>query len=92
VALGEEALAIRRAGVAAEDTLLLVVNLRGTLRLDWRERPETAAPEGCSWSILLDTEDARYGGPGTITLIADSSTVELVGPRAVALRAARESG
>jgi maltooligosyltrehalose trehalohydrolase len=88
VALSDDALALRRAGSAPDQTLVLVVNLRGELRLDLRERAETAPPVGCSWTIALDTEDSRYGGRAATVLSANGSTLELARPGAVVLQAA----
>ncbi len=82
-AVGESALALRRRGPAPEDTLLVVVNLRGALRLDLAARPETAAPDGRRWAALLDSEDERYGGRGPARLADDGGVVEIEGPGAV---------
>jgi maltooligosyltrehalose trehalohydrolase len=73
VAIGEQALALRRAGPTPGDTLLLVVNLRGRLWLDLAMRAETVAPAGMRWALLLDSEDAAYGGRGGARLVADDA-------------------
>ncbi len=49
-------------GDTPADTLLVIVNLRGLLRLKLTAQPQLAAPPGMSWTVLLDSEDARYGG------------------------------
>jgi maltooligosyltrehalose trehalohydrolase len=90
VAIGEQALALRRAGPAPGDALLLVVNLRGRLRIDFAARAETAAPAGMRWALLLDSEDAAYGGRGGARLVADGAGgagIALDGAGAVVLEA-----
>ena len=84
-ALGEAALALRRRGPAPQDTLLIVVNLRGATRLDLAARAETSAPAGLRWAPLLDSEDERYGGRGPARLSQGATIVEMDGPGAVLL-------
>jgi maltooligosyltrehalose trehalohydrolase len=83
-ALGENTVALRRAGPAPEDTLLLVVNLRGELRLDLSARTATCPPNGRIWSALLDSEDTRYGGSGEVALQGNKVAIE--GSRAILFR------
>jgi maltooligosyltrehalose trehalohydrolase len=85
-ALGESTLGLRRSGPTAEQTLLIVVNLGGELRLDLAAREETNSPDGGRWSLLLDSEDERYGGRGPSQLTEDGRVLEIVGPRALVLR------
>ncbi len=87
IALGESALALRRHGPTPQDTLLLIVNLRDTLRLELTAHAETSAPTGLRWDLLLDSEDERYGGLGATRLIEQAGLVEMDGPGAVVLRA-----
>jgi maltooligosyltrehalose trehalohydrolase len=87
IALGESALALRRYGPTPEDTLLMIVNLRGALQLDLRARPETSAPAGLRWAPLLDSEDERYGGLGTAQLMAQAAMLAMDEPGAVVLEA-----
>lgn len=86
IALGESALALRRCGPAPQDTLLMIVNLHGALRLDLTARAEICAPAGLGWSPLLDTEDEHYGGHGPARLI-ERRVVEMDEPGALVLQA-----
>jgi maltooligosyltrehalose trehalohydrolase len=88
--LGEHALAMRRAGSAAEHELLVVVSLRGALELRLGDRPELAPSAGYTWAPLLDTEGAEYDGRGdthvsqfTTELGVNDLKIELSGPGAV---------
>jgi maltooligosyltrehalose trehalohydrolase len=81
--LGKTALALRRTGDG--QTLLLVVNVRDSLRLDLAAQNVTTPPAGMMWVALLDSEDAYYGGRGAAEL--DGTTLEIDGPGAVLLRA-----
>jgi maltooligosyltrehalose trehalohydrolase len=85
-ALGESSLALRRHGPAPEDTLLVVVNLRGATRLDLGARAETSAPAGLRWAPVLDSEDERYGGNGPARMLEQGTVVEIGGPQAVVFR------
>jgi maltooligosyltrehalose trehalohydrolase len=60
--LGEGALAVRRSDDEGE--LLVVVNLRGEIRLDLPDLQITRPPRGAQWSYLLATEETRFGGDG----------------------------
>jgi maltooligosyltrehalose trehalohydrolase len=87
-AVGDQTLVLRHSGPAPRDTLLLVLNLRGELRLALGEHPETLAPGDASWSLLLDSEDRRYGGERAARLQSASGTPQqllLDGPAAVVL-------
>jgi maltooligosyltrehalose trehalohydrolase len=86
-ALGPAALVLRRAGPAPQDTLLILVNLAGTLRLDLAQRAETHPPSGMGWTALMGTEDQRYGGRGRAR-VSEHAIVELDGPGALVLAAA----
>lgn len=85
--LGQSALALRRGGPATQDTLLIVVNLAGALRLDLAAHAETDSPAGMRWTALLNTEDQRYGGHGP-ALISAPGVVEMQNPGALVLAAA----
>jgi len=85
IALGESALALRRHGPAPQDTLLIIVNLHGALRLVLTARAETTAPTGLRWEPLLDTEDEHYGGHGPARLI-ERRVVEMDEPGALVLQ------
>jgi maltooligosyltrehalose trehalohydrolase len=89
-ALSPHAIALSRRGAGAADTLLVIINLRETLELDLAAQAETIPPQGYDWSLLLDSEDTRYGGSGSTELLrAASGQVQLLldGPRAVVLGA-----
>ena len=62
----------------------MIVNLRGALRLDLAVRAETTAPAGLRWAMLLDTEDARYGGRRPARL-SERGVVGMDGPGTVVL-------
>ena len=85
--LGDHALALRRTSVSPSDMLLLIVNLRGVLRLDLQARPETSAPDGFGWSPIFDSEGPAYGGRGDTRLVADGArpTLAMSAAGAVAL-------
>lgn len=83
VPLGVHALALRRTG--GDQTMLLVVNLRGALQFDLAALPETRAPRG-DWRARLDSEDTRYGGRGPAQL-ADTR-LHMEGPGAALLEVA----
>jgi maltooligosyltrehalose trehalohydrolase len=85
-ALGESGLALRRHAQTPADTLLIIVNLHGALRLDLSGHDEISAPAGLRWAPLLDTEDERYGGQGVARLMEDR-IVQMDGPRALVLEA-----
>ncbi|HET8657012.1 MAG TPA: malto-oligosyltrehalose trehalohydrolase [Longimicrobiaceae bacterium] len=61
-ALGQQALVLRREAEGA--ALLLLLNFGGALDADLAADPITRAPQGCRWELLLDTEEARFGGAG----------------------------
>jgi maltooligosyltrehalose trehalohydrolase len=86
-AIGDAALALRRRGPAPEDTLLVIVNLRGELRLDLAVRAETRSPARQRWSLLLDSEDERYGGRGPSRQIVDGRVLEIDAAATLLLRA-----
>jgi maltooligosyltrehalose trehalohydrolase len=88
VALDDTALALRRAGPAPEDTLLIVVNLHGALRLELAAHAETTAPGGLHWAMLLDSEESLYGGSGLARLAEDEDAIEFEHAGAVVLRVA----
>jgi len=77
VPLGEHTLALRRSSGAASD-LLLIVNLRGALRLDLRGHAETSAPAGQHWRPLLDSEAVIYGGRGDTRFADDDAAQPIV--------------
>ncbi|HYC31447.1 MAG TPA: malto-oligosyltrehalose trehalohydrolase [Gemmatimonadales bacterium] len=85
VELGHRALALRRSA-ADGSALLVVVSLGDTLHADPGERPETTPPPDRTWTLILSTEDARFGGGGDAALRADGS-VSLDTPGALVLRA-----
>jgi maltooligosyltrehalose trehalohydrolase len=86
-AIGGAAVALRRRGPAPEDTLLVIVNLRRELRLDLAARAETRSPDRWHWSLLLDSEDKRYGGRGPSRQITDGRLLEIDGAVTLVLRA-----
>jgi maltooligosyltrehalose trehalohydrolase len=83
--LGEGALAVRR-GSPGGAGLILIVNLRGEVRVELDTRPATRPQEGTLWSFLLATEEARFGGSGTWGRLEPDGTIHLQSPGAVLLR------
>ncbi|MDQ4077031.1 MAG: DUF3459 domain-containing protein, partial [Chloroflexota bacterium] len=80
LALNDNALAMRRAD--GQKTLLLVVNLRDTLRL---ALDALELPSSYNWNTLLSTEEQRFGGEGGAALEQGILTME--GPGAIVLEA-----
>ena len=66
VALGDGALALRRAAPGGA-ALLAIVALDDGLETDLAARDETRPPDGRPWRMLLSTEEPRFGGavPGS---------------------------
>ncbi|HNP73559.1 MAG TPA: hypothetical protein PKK15_20770, partial [Kouleothrix sp.] len=77
----------RREGPAPGTTLLLVVNLRGARELALGDDRRTAAPGGQRWEIVLDSEDAVYGGRGAAPFDRQRQVLAFSGPGAVLLAA-----
>lgn len=85
VSLSETALALRRGEAPGNEAVLVVVNLCGDVRLHLAAQPETAAPAGRRWQLLLTSEDARYGGQAGVQFDASGESVAMPGPGAVVL-------
>ncbi len=62
--LSEEAFCLRTFGTTAGDDRLLVVNLGRELLFTPCPEPLLGAPEGMRWSVLMCSEDSKYGGHG----------------------------
>jgi len=76
----------RKRAAADGSAILLIVNLGEALDLRLDERPETRAPEGRAWSLVLGTEAGEYGGEDTCRLTA-AGAAELRSAGALVLRA-----
>jgi maltooligosyltrehalose trehalohydrolase len=86
IPVSDTALAMRRMGDAPDETLLLIVNLRGALRLELARQPQTAPPNGWDWTVLLDSEEPCYGGLGDTQFVAAGEGGPTIGvPRAGAV-------
>ena len=85
--VGDRALVLRR--WAGGEMVLVVASFGDALQLDFSARPETRAPAGGRWAVLLDSEDPRYGGEGPARLTTDGAALELRTPGAVILKAGR---
>jgi maltooligosyltrehalose trehalohydrolase len=87
-ALGEHALALRRTGDDGR-ALLLVLSFRGPVTVDLDAAEETRAPGG-GWTLLLSTEEARFGGQaeGDLVRLSPEGRLEMRGAGAVVLEAA----
>lgn len=83
--LGEGAVALRREAPGAP-SVLLVACFRGELRLSPAQVPETRAPRGSAWGLLLATEEERFGGAGEWGGVDARGELRLAGPGAVVLR------
>ncbi len=82
VALSENTIALRRSG--GDQTLLILINLRGVSQVQLAETGLNLTTS--DYSVLLDTEDTRYGGSNAARLEGDTLAIE--GPAVVVLRAA----
>ncbi|HEU5040378.1 MAG TPA: malto-oligosyltrehalose trehalohydrolase [Gemmatimonadales bacterium] len=84
-ALGDRGLALRRAA-ADGSAVLVVVALGEGVELDLRDRAETQPPRGRTWSLVLGTEEERFGGAG-VAAPCDGALVALGSAGAIVLRA-----
>ena len=82
--LAEEAFLLRYFYDGGDDRLLLV-NLGPDLRLDPAPEPLLAPPDGRDWSVLLSTEDPRYGGGGTFPPYSEENW-RIAGHAAIVMR------
>ena len=85
VALGDRALALRRAGPDGS-AVLVVVALGDGVMVPLHGRAETRAPEGRRWMVALASEEPRFGGQEALPL-CDGVTVTLPSAGALVLRA-----
>jgi maltooligosyltrehalose trehalohydrolase len=85
-ALGGHALSLRREGDGGR-ALLLVLSFAGALSVDLGAHEETRAPEGRAWTLLLSTEEGRFGGEaeGEVVALSPQGRLELRGAGAVVL-------
>ena len=93
VPIGEHALALRRAGTAGQEDVLILVHFQGTLALRPGDLPGLAPPAGHTWAPLLDSEDPSYGGRGDTRLTIDAAAdrvLEMSGPGAMVLSTANQ--
>ncbi len=56
----------------AQDDRLLLINLGPQSPLDPAPEPLLAPPRGCRWKLLWSSEDAQYGGSGTLRSEAET--------------------
>jgi maltooligosyltrehalose trehalohydrolase len=82
--LSDGALGLRRDG--ADGTLLVIVNLAGSLEVDLRATP-LARPATRSWRVRLCTEEERFGGAGAEAVGLDGARLLVTRPCAVLLEA-----
>ncbi len=61
-----DAFAMRYLSPTGSDDLLVVVNLKGDLKLDIAANEATKAPQGCRWKVILSSDEPRFGGPQEI--------------------------
>jgi maltooligosyltrehalose trehalohydrolase len=82
--VGECTLALHRYG--STDTLLAIVNLAGPLILDLCHLSGTKPPVGRVWTVLLNSEDAEYGGREG-TQLTDKMVLTMSRPGALLMEA-----
>lgn len=70
--LHENAFAIRFMGVDVSYDRLLIVNLGSDVALDPNPEPLTAPPQGYKWQEIINSENPKYGGCGTVPLNIDT--------------------
>ena len=85
VALGDRALALRRAGPDGS-AFVVVVALGDGAALALDGRAETCAPAGRRWTVALGSEEPRFGGEEPLAPF-DGVTVTLPSAGALVLRA-----
>jgi maltooligosyltrehalose trehalohydrolase len=83
IALGPDAVGVRR-GSTSGAMLLVILNLRGTLRLDLSQHDLS---RGCEWRLRLSSEEAQYGGAGSEAVSLDGTRLTMRGPSTVILEA-----
>ncbi|MBA4157122.1 MAG: malto-oligosyltrehalose trehalohydrolase [Gemmatimonadetes bacterium] len=83
-ALGDSAIALRR-GEHNGELILLVCSFRGRLAVDFAAVEATRAPRGREWTVLLTTEDQRFGGAGRNAHLQAGALLEMQGAGAVVL-------
>jgi maltooligosyltrehalose trehalohydrolase len=82
---GEGAVVMRR--TAGGETALVVMNVRGEIRMELAANALTTPPAGTTWIPILTTEEPRFGGkPGWGRCEADG-TLHLVRPLTIILEA-----
>ncbi|HEX8905954.1 MAG TPA: DUF3459 domain-containing protein, partial [Longimicrobiaceae bacterium] len=92
-ALGDEAIALRRAG-GDGSALLLLAAFAGPLSLDLAAQVETRPPDGAAWDVHLATEEGRFGGEteGGLVTLSEDGRLEMHGPGAAVLVAEGDAG
>ncbi len=61
-AVDSDAIALRYSPPGSLESLLILVNLKGTLDLALSAQAITTPPPNQTWQLLLSTDDPRYGG------------------------------
>jgi maltooligosyltrehalose trehalohydrolase len=87
-ALSDDTMALRREAADGRPVVFLAQFGNGTHWLG-ADHPLLALPAGEQWSVVLDTEDARFGGDGGVSTISETGAVLLRGVGGVILATAR---
>jgi maltooligosyltrehalose trehalohydrolase len=83
-AIGDAAIAMLRRG---EEDLLVVLNFGGELSFDVSGLELPGVAEQGRWSVLLRSEEERFGGSGGGGTVGDQGRVSMPGPGALILHA-----
>jgi len=87
-----DAFAIRYLSPTGSDDLLVVVNLKGDLKLNLAEHEVTQPSQGCRWKAILSSDEPRFGGPQDIAELhqqIDQGHLLANSPLTIALQAVR---
>lgn len=91
VAIDEDALALQRG--CDDETLLLVVRLRGSGKVAIERSDDIGSPTGFHWRMILSTENPRFASdssPPRIDLSGPTPTIEFARPSAVLFKVERD--
>ena len=78
---------MRYSAPSGNGDLLVIVNLKGDLRVNLNDSEITRPPEGHTWKAILSTEERRFGGSHELELALEGNTVSASKPLALVLKA-----
>lgn len=84
--VAEDAIVMRYQATGSAEALLVIVNLKGNLKLTFAEQEVTGPPANRLWRLLLSTDDPRYAGTGSEAISFSESGLTASSPVAVVLR------